>query len=108
LLVDELDKVDHAFEAQSFKRACSCFGLGRYLYYFTDQALQQKLLGHMQAAERGFRQLDAALERVGPEALTKVLRSVKLQSIDQVDNLQTLREIVLAIEGTALGTTTNQ
>src|ERR1700730_15148847 len=35
LLIDELDKVDHAFEAQSFKRACSCFGLGRYLYYFT-------------------------------------------------------------------------
>lgn len=34
LLIDELDKVDHAFEAQSFKRACSCFGLGRYLYYF--------------------------------------------------------------------------
>ena len=22
-------------EAQSFKRACACFGLGRYLYYFT-------------------------------------------------------------------------
>ena len=35
LLIDELDKVDHAFEAQSFKRACSRFGLGRYLYYFT-------------------------------------------------------------------------
>src|SRR5580700_7621688 len=35
LLIDELDKVDHAFEAQAFKRACSCFGLGRYLYYFT-------------------------------------------------------------------------
>src|SRR6202051_2935718 len=35
LLIDELDKVGHAFEAQSFKRACSCFGLGRYLYYFT-------------------------------------------------------------------------
>src|ERR1700675_3871002 len=24
-----------AAEAQAFKRACSCFGLGRYLYYFT-------------------------------------------------------------------------
>src|SRR5579862_7215117 len=24
-----------AAEAQSFKRACSCFGLGRYLYYFS-------------------------------------------------------------------------
>lgn len=35
LLIDELDKVDQAFEAQSFKRAASCFGLGRYLYYFT-------------------------------------------------------------------------
>lgn len=32
LLIDELDKVDHAFEAQAFKRALSLFGLGRYLY----------------------------------------------------------------------------
>ena len=52
----------------------------------------------MQAAERGFRRLDAALERVGPEALTQILRTLKLQSIDRVDNLQTLREIVLALE----------
>ncbi|HTV14532.1 MAG TPA: hypothetical protein VME68_07440, partial [Acidobacteriaceae bacterium] len=29
LLIDEIDKVDYAFEAQAFKRACSCFGLGR-------------------------------------------------------------------------------
>jgi hypothetical protein len=35
LLIDELDKVDHAFEAQAFKRAATCFGLGRYLYHFT-------------------------------------------------------------------------
>jgi hypothetical protein len=73
-----------------------------------DQALQQKVLAHMQAAERGFRRLDAALERVGPEALTQVLRSLKLQSIDRVDNLQALREIVLAMEGTAQGTTMKQ
>ncbi len=32
LLIDELDKVDHGFEAQAFKRALSVFGLGRYLY----------------------------------------------------------------------------
>ena len=36
-----------------------------------DPAIQQKVLAHMQAAERGFRRLDAALERVGPEALTQ-------------------------------------
>jgi Rad52/22 family double-strand break repair protein len=197
-------------EAQAFKRACTCFGLGRYLYYFTgtwvelddrkrprtipklpdwatpegwrqglrpnaevasrlseqttagnnrngdghdsgnwandrgaslvrdieqmersvgkrmyrgllktvaqvwnpkdiqDPAIQQKVLAHMQAAERGLRRLDAALDRVGPESLTQILRSLKFQSIDRVDNLQALHEIVLALEGTAQGTTMKQ
>jgi AAA domain (dynein-related subfamily) len=36
LLIDELDKVDDGFEAQAFKRACTCFGLGRYLYNFAE------------------------------------------------------------------------
>jgi len=190
-------------EAQAFKRACSCFGLGRYLYYFTgtwvdlderkrpksipqlggwatpegwrqglrpnaevaarlsdqtaagnhgngdghdggncandrgerlvreieqmersvgkrmyrgllktvarawnpkdiqDPTTQQKVLAHMQAAERGFRRLDAALDRVGPEPLQQILRSLKLQTVDRVDNLQTLHEIVLALEASA-------
>jgi hypothetical protein len=187
-------------EAQAFKRACACFGLGRYLYYFTgtwvdlderkrpksvpkldgwatpegwrqglrpnaeaaarlseqatvgnngngdghdsskgasdqfpslvreieqmersvgkrmyrallktvarvwnpgdiqDPAIRQKVLAHMQAAERGFRRLDTAIDRVGPEPLTQILRSMKLQSIDRVDNLQALHQIVLALE----------
>jgi hypothetical protein len=193
------DNAATAAEAQSFKRACSCFGLGRYLYYFTgtwvdldvrrrpktvpmlpgwatpegwraglrpdgrgdaeafeptlavdngnglnsgrgtnnprdnvvreielmqrsvgtrmyrgllktvarvwepkdirELAIQQRVLAHMQAAERGFRRLDAALGSVGPEALTQILHSRKVQSIDRVDNLQTLHEIVLALEG---------
>jgi len=190
-------------EAQAFKRACACFGLGRYLYYFTgtwvdlderkrpksipkldgwatpegwrqglrpnaevaarlpdqttagnngngdghdggnsannigerlvreiaqmersvgkrmyrgllktvarvwnpkdiqDLAIQQKVLAHMQAAERGFRRLDTANDRVGPELLTQILRSMKVQSIDRVDNLQTLHQIVLALEAAA-------
>ncbi len=57
----------------------------------------------MQAAERGFRRLDAVLGSARPEALTQILRSLRLQSIDQVDNLQTLREIVLAFEAAAEG-----
>jgi hypothetical protein len=194
------DNAATAAEAQSFKRACSCFGLGRYLYYFTgtwvdlddrkrpksipklhdwatpegwrqglrpnaesaarlseqttagdngngdghdsgswakdrvpslvreieqmersvgkrmyrgllktlarawnpkdirDPATQQKVLAHMQAAERGFRRLDAALDRVGREPLEQILRSLKLQSLTQVDNLQTLHQIVIALE----------
>jgi hypothetical protein len=197
------DNAATAAEAQSFKRACSCFGLGRYLYYFTgtwvdlderkrpksvpkldgwatpegwrrglrphaeedskpaerttartdgrgdghrngndasdqraslvreieqmEQALgkrmyrgllktlarvwnpkdirepevQQKVLVHMQSAERGLRRLDAALDRVGPEPLTEILRSLRLQSLTQVDNLQTLHQIVLALETAA-------
>ena len=63
-----------------------------------DPAIQQKVLAHMQAAERGFRRLDAARERVEPEALTPILHSLKLQSIDRVDNLQTLHQVVLALE----------
>jgi hypothetical protein len=204
------DNAATAAEAQSFKRACSCFGLGRYLYYFTgtwvdlderkrpknvpkldgwatpegwrrglrphaegnskpagrttagtdgngdshrngngasdhgaglvleieqmeqalgkpmyrgllktlarawnpkdirDQALQQKVLAHMQAAERGFRRMDAALDRVGPEPLTEILRSLRLQSLTQVDNLQILHQIVLALEATAQTTVRKQ
>lgn len=53
LLIDELDKVGLEFEAQSFKRAASCFGLGRYLYYFTgvwvdlDDRKRSKSIPHL-------------------------------------------------------------
>jgi hypothetical protein len=69
-----------------------------------DAGLQQQVLTHMQAAERGFRRVDAALCTVRPETLTHILGSVKLQSIDLVDNLQTLREIVLALEAASTKT----
>jgi hypothetical protein len=194
------DNAATAAEAQSFKRACSCFGLGRYLYHFSgtwvdlddrkrpktipklpewstpegwrrglrpyaesasrrserttvgndgdgdgpdssnrgsdpgassvreieqmepalgkrmyrgllkavarawnpkdirETEVQQKVLAHMQAAERGFRRLDTALDRVGPEPLTQILRALNLQSLTQVDDLQTLHQIVLALE----------
>ncbi len=197
-------------EAQAFKRACTCFGLGRYLYYFTgtwvdlddrkrpktipklpdwatpegwrrglrpyagenpkptehasagnggdgtgyrngnggsdqgdslvrgieqmeqalgkrmyrgllkavarawnpkdirEPAVQHKVLAHMQAANRGLRRLDAALDRVGPEPLTKILLSMNLQSLTQVDNLQTLHQIVLALEAVAQKTVMKQ
>jgi hypothetical protein len=189
-------------EAQAFKRACSCFGLGRYLYYFTgvwvdldahkrpkvmpklfgwatpkgwrdglrpsreadlqaanpekptgaaaaqsnrrkdapnhnqqllrqieamekplgkglyrgllktvarawkpsdirDAALLQKLLTHMQSADRGLQRLQSILGRIGPDALGPVLSSLQLKSLDQIDNLNTLQRIVLALEAKA-------
>ncbi|MBZ5529790.1 MAG: hypothetical protein LAO20_00025 [Acidobacteriia bacterium] len=195
-------------EAQAFKRACSCFGLGRYLYHFTgawvdlddrkrptntpklagwatpegwrqglrphrgedqqssipasaakttpenqgqkktvgqgkcaelireieamaeplgrgpyrgllktvarvwkpsqvqDAALLQKVLAQMQAAERGLRRLDAAMDKTGAEPLAAVLRSLNVKSLDQVDNLETLHKVVLALEAKATPTAT--
>jgi hypothetical protein len=71
-----------------------------------DAGLQRQVLAHMQAAERGFRRLDAALDSAGPEALTHILCSLKLQS--QVDELQTLYQIVLALEAAADGAAAKQ
>jgi hypothetical protein len=194
------DNAGTAAEAQSFKRACACFGLGRYLYYFTgtwvdlddrkrpksvpqlagwatpagwlqglrprsvddpkpsersvagnggnggsnsrdgdaggdvlreiermeevvgkrmyrgllktvarvwnpkdirDPALQQKVLAHLQAAERGLHRAEAARGKVGLAAFAAVLGSLKLSSLDQIDNLKTLQEIVVALEAAA-------
>jgi hypothetical protein len=63
-----------------------------------DQAIQGKVLAHMQAAERGLRRAEAARERAGLAAFAGVLGSLRLSSFDQVDNLKTLLEIVVALE----------
>jgi len=199
----ENDNAATAAEAQAFKRAASCFGLGRYLYYFTgtwvdlderkrpkstprlfgwatpqgwrqglrpgqeskstlsnpapsenanpnvtpqgrgvsaedanalvrqiaamskplgwrlyrgllktgarawnptqirDADVLRKVLAQMQSAERGLRRLEEALDRVGPEALVPILRSLRLNPLAQVDNLDDLKAIVLAVEQAA-------
>jgi hypothetical protein len=40
-------------------------------------------------------------KRVGPDPLTQTLRTLKLQSLTQVENLRTLHQIVLALEAVA-------
>jgi len=66
-----------------------------------ETAVLEKVLGHLQAAERGIRRLDAALHITGPEALGSVLQSLRIASLDKVDNLETLKKIVLEMERTA-------
>jgi hypothetical protein len=186
------DNAGTSAEAQAFNRACSCFGLGRYLYYFEgvwvdlderkrpksipqlpswatptgwaqglrpnssarsnasgneanthnggsqtaslvkgiesmaellgrglyrgllrdmarvwnpreiqDVSLQQRVFEHMRSAERGLRRLEAALDRVGPEALVPILKANRLTSIERVDNLETLKRIVVELERAA-------
>jgi hypothetical protein len=69
-----------------------------------DADVLRKVLEQMKSAERGLRRLDAALNRVGPETLVPVLRSLRLDSLAQVDNLDSLRKIVLTIEQAAAST----
>ena len=63
-----------------------------------DPAIQEKVLAHMQAAERGLRRAEAARDKAGLAAFARVLGSLRLSSLDQVDNLKTLQEIVVALE----------
>jgi hypothetical protein len=61
------------------------------------QAIQERVLAHMRATERGLRRADAARDNAGLAAFAAVLGSLRLSSLDQVDNLKTLQEIVAAL-----------
>ena len=63
--------------------------------------LLRKVLEHMRSAERGLRRVEAALDKTGPEALVPILRTVGLGSLERVDNLETLKRIVLELERAA-------
>ncbi len=66
-----------------------------------DKAIQERVLAHMRAAERGLRRAEVARDKAGLAAFAKVLGSLRLSSLDQADNLKTLQEIVTALEAAA-------
>jgi hypothetical protein len=63
-----------------------------------DPAIQEKVLAHILAAERGLRRAHAAKEKAGLSAFGAVLVSLRVSSLNHVDNLKTLQEIVGALE----------
>jgi hypothetical protein len=66
-----------------------------------DLSLLKKVLEHMRSAERGLRRLEAALDKLGPEALVPVLKANQLASIERIENLETLKRVVLELERAA-------
>ncbi len=66
-----------------------------------DGAVLQKVLAHMQSAERGLQRLQSALERAGAAPLGPALAFLKLQSLDHIESLDTLQKLVLALEAKA-------
>jgi hypothetical protein len=65
-----------------------------------DPETQQRVLAHLHAAERGLRRAESAREKVGLAAFAGILGSLRLSSLDQVDNLKTLQAIVVGLEAT--------
>ena len=63
-----------------------------------DVAVLKCVLEHMRSAERGLRRLHAALDKLGAEALTPVLKANQLISMERIDNLETLKRVVLELE----------
>jgi Rad52/22 family double-strand break repair protein len=63
-----------------------------------DPAIQEKVVAQLQAAERGLRRAQMARDKAGLATFAAVLGSMRLSSLDQVDNLKTLLEIVVALE----------
>ena len=55
----------------------------------------------MRAAERGLRRAETARGKAGLAAFAAVLGSLRLSSLDQVDNLKTPQEIVVTLEAAA-------
>ncbi|HEY4676020.1 MAG TPA: Rad52/Rad22 family DNA repair protein [Candidatus Angelobacter sp.] len=67
------DNAGTSAEAQAFKRACACFGLGRYLYYFTETWVdlneRQQLLEEPQLA--GWATPEGWNQGMRPQAVSK-------------------------------------
>jgi MoxR-like ATPase len=63
-----------------------------------DPTILQRVLTEMRFAETELRRLDVVLNQVEPGTLTPILRSLRLSSLEQVDNVETLRRIIREIE----------
>ncbi|HZI58859.1 MAG TPA: hypothetical protein VFF39_18900, partial [Verrucomicrobiae bacterium] len=63
-----------------------------------DAALLEKVLAEMQIAEREVVRLETVRQTVNAEDLSSILQSLNLKSLDQVDNLEIMRKLSLALE----------
>ena len=52
----------------------------------------------MRSADQGLQQLQAALQQTGAEPLSVILRSLDLGNVSQIHDLETLNQVVAALE----------
>jgi len=63
-----------------------------------DPAVLQKVLTSMQSAADSFRRLEAAREKTGSEAMNEILKSLGIRSLANLNDLETLQQLVLRLE----------
>ena len=63
-----------------------------------DSVTATRVLEHMRAGNRGLDRLKAVLEGVEAGHLQKVLSSLNISSLERIDNLETLKKLVLSLE----------
>jgi hypothetical protein len=64
----------------------------------TDTALLEKVLAEMQIAEQEVTRLETVRQTISAEDLNPILQSLNLKSLEQVDNLDVMRKLSLALE----------
>ena len=64
----------------------------------TDTALLEKVWAEMQIAEQEVTRLETVRQTISAEDLSPILQSLNLKSLDQVDNLDVMRKLSLALE----------
>ena len=64
----------------------------------TDTALLEKVLAEMQIAGQEVTRLETVRQTISAEDLRPILQSLNLKSLDQVDNLDDIRKLSLALE----------
>jgi hypothetical protein len=63
-----------------------------------DAGVEANVLARMQSAARGFERLHAACTRFKPEALHAFYRTLNVPSPTEIEDLETLKRVVLALE----------
>jgi len=98
ILVREIEKMESVVGKRMYRGLLKSVARAWSPRDIQNPQIQAKVLAQMQAAERGLSRAKAAQEKAGLASFAAVLASTKLSSLEQVDNLKTLQEIVVALE----------
>jgi hypothetical protein len=100
-LIRQIESMETTLGKKAYRAILKDLGRAWSPRQIADVALQEKVLKHMQAAERGFKRIEAAVAKVGREPLEATLASLNVKTFEQITDLSTLHKLILALEAKA-------